>query len=320
MFELQIHKDGAVVHRHSIGPQPSHIGRARTNDLVLASPRVSSQHLIVWTDADTVWFEDVGSRNGTTLNGDTLTGRKAATTGAVLVLGDAVELHLVGTAPAHDDALPSLFVEDTASGVQIAVRAQRAHFGSGIDADIRLQEGPARAATLIVHSHEVWLGTDEGERELVIGEPFDVCGRVYVLRADTGAATKTEALDEARYPYDLAVSLEGASGPSATLTHRRTRAVHVVRSEVRVTLLYVLARTLAAHVDEGAAAEVRGWIHDDDVASGLWGRERFKLEPNNLHVLVHRLRKEVEAAGFDPWFIEKKRRHLRLRLDGAVVE
>ena len=41
--------------------------------------------------------------------------------------------------------------------------------------------------------------------------------------------------------------------------------------------------------------------------------------PTHLHVLVHRLRKEIERAGFDPWFIEKRRRAIRVWLPEVRV-
>jgi hypothetical protein len=38
------------------------------------------------------------------------------------------------------------------------------------------------------------------------------------------------------------------------------------------------------------------------------------MEGNNLNVLVHRLRRELEGAGFEANFLEKKSRSLRARL------
>jgi hypothetical protein len=60
-------------------------------------------------------------------------------------------------------------------------------------------------------------------------------------------------------------------------------------------------------------------MSDDEVATGIWGREHAKNEPNNYHVLVCRLRKEVTDAGLDGWFVEKKRRAIRARLGNVVL-
>ena len=45
----------------------------------------------------------------------------------------------------------------------------------------------------------------------------------------------------------------------------------------------------------------------------VWGK-KGSADANGLHVLVHRLRKELKEAGFDPWFIEKRRKAIRLAL------
>ncbi|MGK0347601.1 MAG: hypothetical protein ACI855_003688, partial [Myxococcota bacterium] len=50
---------------------------------------------------------------------------------------------------------------------------------------------------------------------------------------------------------------------------------------------------------------------------GVWGRGAG--EDNKLHVLVYRLRNELKKAGFDPWFIEKRRKYIRARIAGAEI-
>jgi hypothetical protein len=67
----------------------------------------------------------------------------------------------------------------------------------------------------------------------------------------------------------------------------------------------------------GRAAVELGWCDDDELAMGIWGRgERAS---SALPVLVHRLRKELELAGFDADFLEKARRVLRARLVDVVL-
>ena len=50
---------------------------------------------------------------------------------------------------------------------------------------------------------------------------------------------------------------------------------------------------------------------------GVWGRSA--QDDNKLHVLVYRLRNELKKVGFEPWFLEKRRRYTRLRLQNAVI-
>ena len=65
-------------------------------------------------------------------------------------------------------------------------------------------------------------------------------------------------------------------------------------------------------------AEAVGWCSDQDVIVGIWGRGGVSSD-SALHVLVFRLRKEMERAGFDQAFIEKDRRVLRIRLRDILL-
>ena len=52
----------------SLSSSPRYLGRAHTNDLVLADASVSSRHAAVFTSAGRAFVEDLGSRNGTLVN------------------------------------------------------------------------------------------------------------------------------------------------------------------------------------------------------------------------------------------------------------
>lgn len=67
------------------------LGRAPDADIVLDSTSVSRHHARLHRDADTVTLEDLGSTNGTSVNGDRLTGPARLSVGDSLQLGD-VEL------------------------------------------------------------------------------------------------------------------------------------------------------------------------------------------------------------------------------------
>ena len=69
----------------------------------------------------------------------------------------------------------------------------------------------------------------------------------------------------------------------------------------------------------GAGWTLSGWLGDEEVSVGIWGRGG-PSDANSLHVLVYRLRKELQKVGFDPWFIEKRRRALRVRLRDVKVD
>ncbi len=63
------------------------IGRAAHNDIVLADPRVSREHAVVWIDASGAFVEDLRSSNGTLRNGSPIESA-ALGPGDVLLVGD----------------------------------------------------------------------------------------------------------------------------------------------------------------------------------------------------------------------------------------
>ena len=59
--------------RVPIGPAGLTIGRDGDNDIVLGVGRVSRHHARIYADDDGLWVEDLGSTNGTLLNGERFT-------------------------------------------------------------------------------------------------------------------------------------------------------------------------------------------------------------------------------------------------------
>ncbi|RMF78691.1 MAG: FHA domain-containing protein [Chloroflexi bacterium] len=84
------------------GPQPNQIyelkedvitlGRDITNNIVINDPEVSRHHLRLTRGAGSYTVEDLGSTNGTFVNGQRLTGAKPLSNGDTLGLGETVTL------------------------------------------------------------------------------------------------------------------------------------------------------------------------------------------------------------------------------------
>ena len=108
------------------GPQPNQIyeltkdvntlGRDITNDIVINDREVSRHHLRIMRTADGITIEDLGSTNGTFVNGKRITGVIALQNGDMVGLGETVtlgyEIHRAGSpvapsAPAPDVTAPS---------------------------------------------------------------------------------------------------------------------------------------------------------------------------------------------------------------------
>ncbi len=64
------------------------IGRAPTNSIVLDSTFVSTEHTRILYKDKSLWVEDMGSRNGTLVNGQTIAQPVAVAPGALLQVGD----------------------------------------------------------------------------------------------------------------------------------------------------------------------------------------------------------------------------------------
>src|SRR5215470_14137186 len=82
-----------------LAPGDVSIGRGAKNDLVLAADTsVSRRHILIHVEEKTVRVRDLGSENGTLLNGEPLDGERTLRNGDELELGESV-VRLVHTEP-----------------------------------------------------------------------------------------------------------------------------------------------------------------------------------------------------------------------------
>jgi len=97
------------------GPQPGQtfglekdlimIGRAPDNDVVINHPEVSRQHARLTRRGTAVVLEDLGSTNGTFVNGVRLSAPHTLSNGDVIGLGDAVTLTYYGPTGGAEDTV-----------------------------------------------------------------------------------------------------------------------------------------------------------------------------------------------------------------------
>src|SRR3954451_19929674 len=74
--------------RYTVPAQGLRIGRAPENDVVLADPNISRQHLVVWATPRGAFLRDLGSQNGTFLGGRRVgAGPEAIPAGASVRIG-----------------------------------------------------------------------------------------------------------------------------------------------------------------------------------------------------------------------------------------
>lgn len=149
---------------------------------------------------------------------------------------------------------------------------------------------------------------------LVDGERFELRGVALRLHRAPVVPIPTAGGGRNEYPYRLMVRLDGPSGPEAVFDHLGRTQTLVISAENRAVLLYVLARRSLDDRRRAAGTAAAGWCSDEEVSIGIWGRDGALVSPNTLHVLVHRVRRDLEGAGFDAGFLEKRRGAMRLTL------
>lgn len=324
LAEILVVVGSEVRQRLPLANGPIHVGRSHTNDLVLSDSRVSSHHAVLWVEGATVMIEDMGSRNGTLVNGERCSGRRALADGDEIAIGATTILRVSGVAGAVAPGLPVArmpVLEDLEGGLRFPLWSDRFHVGSAADADLRLDDAPPRLATLLVYDGcEVWLGREDDDEPLETGAEFVLGGRRYRIGEMDAGAGPTTGMDNERYPYRITATLNGASGPEAEVEHLQLRPKYRVEADTRAVLLYLLARKVQEDRDRQLPGLEQGWCTDQEVATGVWGRARSANDSNSLNVLVHRVRKELVTVGFEPWFIEKRRRRIRVRVADVAIE
>lgn len=124
MAVLAVRGPSGLAESRPLGPGRFSIGRTAGNDLVVESPYVSRQHAILVPDGEGYHLQDLGSKNGTWVNGVRLgaAGRRLAD-GDVIALGNAqvtLRYHL-------DDATLTLTPQIPAAAVEVDVAAREVY-------------------------------------------------------------------------------------------------------------------------------------------------------------------------------------------------
>jgi hypothetical protein len=317
--ELLLLLQGEVVHVEPLAGRALFVGRNPDNDLVLTEETVSGRHALFHLDVGgaSLRVRDLGSTNGTFLNDQRLQAPAALTDGDRVRLGSSVtiQLHIQRARIAAPPAPPPSLLVDLHTGVAHPVRSDRIFVGAEPHCQVRVEGAPTACITL--HDEgEIWLSADDQEAPIEPGSPFEIAGRELVFRSPGSAlsATVRETVERTSYGYELAVALTTDTGPEATIHDPRGDTRYTITAENRVSLLWVLAKKLLDDRQEGRSLESSGWCEDQDVMRGIWGRGWDQMGSNNYQVLLSRTRREFAKAGFDGWFIEKRRGHTRLRL------
>ncbi len=125
MWQLVINGPGYFDTNYDLLDGMTQLGRADENDIVLSGDLVSRKHARLHVSGDGLIFEDLGSRNGSKVNGDRVTGSVPVKAGDVLFMG---ENHLFVRQPALSERAATEMI-DAAAAAGGSVR----RYGQGID-------------------------------------------------------------------------------------------------------------------------------------------------------------------------------------------
>jgi len=203
------------------------LGRSRTNRVALADEQVSGKHARIRLDADTYFLTDLGSSNGTFVNGERVRERRLQSGDRILIGGTTLEFRAdvdetdsaplielgPGTARLSPDAPPGADLLDR-EHLQVAHRHLEALFrvSAVLNSSIRLEEMLARVLDQIfevMHAERgaIFLLDEEGARLIpqaskargaAAGQPISVSRTIVqqALASARGVLTPDAMADE----------------------------------------------------------------------------------------------------------------------------
>jgi hypothetical protein len=306
------------------------VGRHLDNDLVLVHPRISSRHAVIEWAATGFHIRDLGSRNGTSVNGKRIRAWRALKEGDIVRFAgrSAWRVGRLVEPPPLLGAVAYLEIED--SGRRVPVDDDRFLIGTAEPADLLVEEWAAGGGSplrlvLFVEAGRLWAQpapdvgglTFDGEPwspvdvQALIGEHTIGLGatrlRVVPHVGDPGQEVTDFEVGQAK-AYDVDLWLAFDTTASGTIRIVQGDKEWEVRTGLRFILLYVLARAAGS------------WVADDELRTQIWGRGRAReMGRNALNKLIHDTRQMFLGQGFDGWFIDKQRGATRMRLPADRV-
>jgi hypothetical protein len=255
------------------------LGRHQGCDVQAVEPRVSGEHASVHWVASRWELRDLGSRNGTFLEGRRLRSGERAT------LAEGAAFSLGGPEPAFalvDAAPPGAVARHRGSG---ALRA-------AVGGLLVLPDEARPLASVLQDAAGRWMVEIGDEvRPVEDQQELEVEGEVWTLELPRPEDAETWQAEPAGPPLE-AIHLRLAVGRDeervdATVTHGGEETVLPRRSHLY--LLVTLARAWLK--DAGAPAPKRGWVDRDELCRML------AVDLNRLNVDIHRARKQLASLG-----------------------
>lgn len=258
------------------------IGRSPQAALQLAESYVSAQHAAIRWIGHAWELKDLGSRNGTTVDGKPLESGQAVRleTGMKIAFGRTEQLwEVVEATP----PLPMVVPVDEPDQALV------------VDEDVLALPSQDNPVATVYHGADgTWnLEHEDSLVKLASGQIFEVSHRLYRLSCPTTLANTVE--DPARSDRELgAIALTfRVSGDEehVELELKRHGELVDMGSRAHNYLLLTLARQRLADAEHGLTDAGCGWIYRDDLISQL------RTDRERLNIDIFRIRKQFSAAG-----------------------
>ena len=309
----------AILVKHPEGPRSMllsrHVvGRSRLADLRMVEPTVSGEHAVLrWTGRE--WEQhDLGSRNGTNVDGRRLSPGERVTIrlGAVIAFGQADNVWRLA-----DDAPPTIMASVDDGDEPLCARNDLLALPSDEDPE----------AVVYRDASGNWVVEQRGGTARIADRgTVRAGGRDYVLRVPDVLAPTWDSSSPA--PHLAALTLRFAVSRDEEYVARTARSEHHaidLGARAHHAVLLSLARSRledrdarqTPSADQAPRPESsEGWVYQDELASQL------AIDETHLNVAVFRCRRQLAEAGIigAASIIERRRPTRELRLGVSRIE
>jgi hypothetical protein len=287
------------------------VGRSRLADLRMTDPTVSGEHAVLrWTGRE--WeLHDLGSRNGTSVDGRKLASGERVTIGrgAVIAFGQPENAWRL-----DDDAAPTIMATAENAGEPLCARNDLLALPSDEEPEAVIFRDPGGN----------WLIEQSGETARVADRTtVRAGGRDYLLRVPDVIAPTWDNSSPA--PHLTALTLQFSVSRDEEYVALVARGEHHVidlGARAHHNVLLTLARSRLedrkARQERGAPPpeSSEGWVYQDELA------DRLAIDETHLNVAVFRCRRQLAEAGIvgAASIIERRRPTRELRLGVSRIE
>jgi hypothetical protein len=291
---------------------PHLVGRSRLADLRMTEPTVSGEHAVLRWIVHEWELHDLGSRNGTVIDGRRLAPgeRVALVRGAVIAFGQPDNAwQLV------DDAAPSVVAVPVGGGEPVAASNHLLALPS--------EDNPE--AVVYRNASGDWVIEQAGESTRVKdGATVRAGGHDYTLRVPDLMSATWDNSSPAPHLATLTMRFSVSRDEEyvALSIHDGTRAIDL-GARAHHNVLLSLARSRLedrkaprAAVDGALPESAEGWVYQDELA------DKLAIDETHLNVAVFRCRRQLAEAGIIDAanIIERRRSTREVRLGIARIE